>query len=259
MKATPKPASRTSVFLCALLLLAGSSCTSTRNVHWIDETTGKLISANRDSTFLDGNFTPRTPQGMASNFKLGILEFDDLGMLRERKQLLDIQDFLLRRPMKSKPLLLVTYVHGWMHDASPRDSDLLQLKDQLNTAAKTWWKHGEIVGVYVGWRGKTASMDGVGSKSLEKAMTLLRLSSFYGRKKTAARIGGVGGTEALLTLLESAKIVCPQRAKRHILSEDLMVLSKRCWLATASEAASWSTLVCKQWSATRCFQNSPAT
>lgn len=123
-----------------------------------------------------------------NEYLLGFYEYDEQGMLyfpeaRERlvKQYRDIAD--------SNAVLLITFFHGWHHNAKgdPEDTDIVQFRRVLSTAAAVH-SDKKVLGVYVGWRGR--SLPGY-----------LDYLTFWGRKHTAHEVGQLGGvTEALLEL-----------------------------------------------------------
>ncbi len=138
--------------------------------------------------------------------RLGIVEFDDQGMLRNSRQLLDIKAALDSRP-RERPLLLVFFAHGWFNDATPRNQNLSDFRRLLDELRKSNQKTGgatyphEIMGIYLAWRG--ASLPKTGLAGLD---TALGLASFGSRKHAAERVGRLSCTEAVLTLAATARL-----------------------------------------------------
>lgn len=125
----------------------------------------------------------------SGEYLLSFYEYDEQGMLHDpnaRKKIVE----KYRNIASHNEVLLITFFHGWHHNAKGKDdenSDIVEFRKVLEKAAKT---HPEkkVLGVYVGWRGR--SLAGV-----------LDYLTFWGRKHTAHEIGQLGGiTEALLEL-----------------------------------------------------------
>jgi hypothetical protein len=128
-------------------------------------------------------------------YLLGFVELDDQGWLWDRRQLYAVLDELTAAGARDD-LLMVVFVHGWKHDASPCDTNvaclrevLLRLADIEEIAADREGRAPrKVAGIYVGWRG--LSIRGRFVSNL----------SFYDRKATADRVGARGVTEILLRL-----------------------------------------------------------
>lgn len=127
---------------------------------------------------------------------LGFVEFDDQGALHcpdaKRAVMARVQALA-----DEGPLLIVVFAHGWKHNARADDgnvtsfTDLLRriaLEDERACAASAMCSRRQVVGVYLGWRGLTTS--------IEPFNTL----SFWTRKSRAHRIGTDGATEVLVDL-----------------------------------------------------------
>jgi hypothetical protein len=126
-------------------------------------------------------------------YDLAYVEFDEQGDFWDRDQLGRAVDVIQHT---SKPLLVV-YVHGWQNNASPNTNDVPQFHDLLAKLAGTPGvnKAGyQVVGVYIGWRGKQAYDP------------LLKILSFRSRKIAAARLGSSNTiTEAIFRLVYEAR------------------------------------------------------
>jgi len=136
------------------------------------------------------NVTPETGQG----YELHFVEFDDQGWLpkletessaagnKQQNQidhLMERLDDLLEK--KKNYLNVIVYVHGWKHDARGDDDDVDRFRKVL-ASARTLERGGkdhprQIVGIYVGWRGKSWNLPGA----------LVNLS-FWSRKEAALRV-----------------------------------------------------------------------
>jgi len=135
---------------------------------------------------------------------LSVVEFDDQGWFADRKQmeaLFALLDRIERNDRKHALILL--YVHGWKHNASQCDDNVIcfsRLVERMDILER---HVGEIlpeyrsakeigrtvVGVYVGWRGLSVDAG------------FLTNTTFWTRKATAERVGR-GGVKELLTRLE---------------------------------------------------------
>jgi hypothetical protein len=99
-------------------------------------------------------------------------------------------------------LLVVVFVHGWKHSASPGDGNITTFRQVLSGLSQAE-KHiagavgqpaRQVVGIYLGWRG--------GSMTVPYLNNL----TFWDRKNTAQKVGHGGVTE-VLSRLEDIKAV----------------------------------------------------
>jgi hypothetical protein len=133
------------------------------------------------------------------SYTLGFVEFDDQGWLWNQKQI-DTVTAQFSDELKSQGLLIVTFVHGWKHNADSQDGNVQMMRTVLNDIAKMERLLSQkenrparrITGVYIGWRG------------LSENIQPLEDFSFWGRKSTAETVGH-GAVVQLLATLESLK------------------------------------------------------
>ena len=162
------------------------------------------------------NPPPKAIVEVAPNYTVGYVEFDDQGWLygtnRFRTEMQ--MDAVLSRfseESKTNGLLIVTFVHGWKHNASGGDSNVLMFHKVLNElgAMEKWLGTKQhrparrIVGVYVGWRGLSASVE-----PFEEL-------SFWDRKNTAEQVGH-GAVIELLSNLEGLRTQGNRQYKSEI-------------------------------------------
>jgi hypothetical protein len=181
------PACRGSLLLIAIsALLFG--CESSKPFR-----TNNQIGVNPNSTNSNFVIEERT------NYTLGFVEFDDQGWLLRPNQIETVTS-KFSEEMKTQGLLIVTFVHGWKHNAGSQDGNVVMMRKILshistmeqfiskreNRSAK------RVVGVYIGWRGLSAKVE-----PFEEL-------SFWGRKSTAETVGH-GAVVELLTTLENLK------------------------------------------------------
>jgi hypothetical protein len=150
------------------------------------------------------------------------IEFDDMGELRDRDKItgkslqldaalatINAAQKTLPSGVKSQPIVLV-FVHGWKHNASPgppEDANVQGVKDFLNMLHRTYKDQyvdsndaacvfgpgcttrllHPVVGVYIAWRGN----------SISEAFPVAQTFSYFGREKTAYRVGNTSLTYAL--------------------------------------------------------------
>ncbi len=143
---------------------------------------------------------------MATNYTLGFVEFDDQGWLYAsnrtggRWQIDAVMDEI-RSEIKTNPLLIVVFVHGWKHNARYDDENVKTFHKVLQQLGKlerqrsvdksnTIVRH--VFGVYVGWRGLSAKWEP------------FKEISFFSRKSAAETVGH-GAVVELLSDLEAVR------------------------------------------------------
>lgn len=130
-----------------------------------------------------------------NEYRLGFIEYDDQGQLRNRKQ----QDSVIDRYSaisKKQDVIVITFVHGWHQNAKSENENVLQFRQFLASLSEKEAQYSKkhqrarrpVLGVFIGWRGD--SSDNKYIKNL----------TFWERKNTANEIGQQGITEALLKL-----------------------------------------------------------
>jgi hypothetical protein len=137
------------------------------------------------------------------DYKLGFVEFDDQGYFWDMRQR-DAVEQMIRDEAgigsaphaTAKGIILVAFAHGWKDNAA-YDGDGVnacrQILEQLSQAEQAQTDHSprKVVGVYIGWRGLSATWEPF--KEL----------SFWERKDTAHKVGGYGAMTGLLVDLEN--------------------------------------------------------
>jgi hypothetical protein len=126
-----------------------------------------------------------------SPYRLRAIEFDEQGVIWDRAQRTSALAAI--RESRRRPLV-VAFIHGWHHNASPKDKDLQSFDRLLAKLAQNKAAVGaDIVGVYIGWRGLTAPRE-------SDVTGMLRYASFYSRKRATDRMAGMGLTQVLYEL-----------------------------------------------------------
>ena len=158
-------------------------------------------------------------QPAAANFKLGIIEFDDMGESWEKcTSLTDPNNCqlsrvlqLIRDEKKSGDVVVITFTHGWKNNASPENEakqNLAEFKSlmdglargesamiarmQQNNPAATAPPHPRTyIGVYLAWRGQSVPND--------------IFLTFWNRRDAAQRVGSSDYAEAIYRLMAVTK------------------------------------------------------
>jgi hypothetical protein len=155
-----------------------------------------------------------------SHFKLGIIEFDDMGESWEKcTSLFDPNSCQLTRTLaliqsekqRAGDVVVVVFIHGWKNDASPDNEEKKNLHDfkifmeGLATreqslairkiAAGTPASQPAYVGVYMAWRGQSFKND--------------IFLTFWNRRDTAQRVGSSDFAEALYRVMGATKEKSP--------------------------------------------------
>ncbi|HIJ25919.1 MAG: DUF1566 domain-containing protein [Gammaproteobacteria bacterium] len=110
-------------------------------------------------------------------YDIAFIEFDDQGQYQNPSQ----RDLVLEQLAEisdSSDTIVVTYVHGWTHNAKQGDCDVaefLGLLQQLGDIEQFKENGRKVLGIYIGWRGSAIDSD------------LLEWTTFLDRKNAALR------------------------------------------------------------------------
>ena len=108
-----------------------------------------------------------------NGYKIAFIEFGEQGSYQDPTQLKNALD-LIR--VTEKPLV-ITYVHGWQNDVQSGDVEKFEsLLTRLNRAPAIRAVGFQVVGIYLGWRGRLTTVP------------VLKEVSFWNRKATAERL-----------------------------------------------------------------------
>jgi len=134
--------------------------------------------------------------GQPDEYYLSFIEFDDQGQLWNRNQLHAV--FNSYQPIAgTNDVLLIAFIHGWHHNAAPKDENIKEFRKLLNKISQIETSNGtgrKVLGVYIGWRGESITLP------------VLNVATFWDRKNTAQKVGQQGVTEVLLKLDEIVNV-----------------------------------------------------
>lgn len=145
---------------------------------------------------------------------LGIVEINDAGEFHDVFSATEILSRIGRRARESNALI-VTYVHGWNHNAKDNNGNFVAFEELLKDLAIKESARGEnarrVVGLYVGWRGSS-----IGAP-------LLWLSTFWSRKAVAEDIGH--SVVALFATLNEIWVEAGKRCRSGGVASDTRMLT----------------------------------
>ena len=171
--------------------------------------------------------TPATSKTARDIYRLAFIEFDEQGDFWDREQ--------LRKTVQAirdtgRPILLVSYIHGWQNNSREVDADdVAQFRGLLArlTADQTVQLSGlQVFGVYVSWRGRVVHKV---NPVVDAVTWLFKEGSFYSRKNAATRISSSTPiTEAIFTLIKTARRDTPGNSRCVVIGHSFgaLVLEK---------------------------------
>lgn len=125
------------------------------------------------------------------HYTLGFIEFSERGNEFDRQRTEEIIHRLHAGSESDEGIAIVTFVHGWLHNASSNDSNVQSFRTVLDAIGQAGvMGDRKLYGVYVGWRGKT--LHGLKSQYL----------TYWGRKAVAEHIGYNGVSPLIQRLYE---------------------------------------------------------
>ena len=133
-------------------------------------------------------------------YTLAFIEFDDMGEMWDSGQLTRALDVIEQANQSPDGAVVITFIHGWQNNASEKNEEsgnVGEFKQYLATIAgiadRGVMGNRKLVGIYLGWRGKSGSIPG------------LNMATFYDRAGAARRIAGTTSTEVIYRIMNSAK------------------------------------------------------
>lgn len=128
--------------------------------------------------------------------QLAYVEFDDQGDYFDQRQSFAAMH-LIRNALSetASPVELFVFIHGWQHNASPQDEHVKQFRKFLsarNSNCKSGCIKKKVIGIYVGWPGKTLNFP-------------LNGLTFWSRKAAAHRVAS-GSIQEFFATLQQVKM-----------------------------------------------------
>jgi hypothetical protein len=122
-------------------------------------------------------------------YKLAFIEFGDQGSEIDPSQRAAALDVIRRAP---RPFLLI-YIHGWQNNANSGDVCRFEhFIDALSRYPEAVGRKVNVIGVYIGWRGKDVTMP------------VAKFLTFWNRKSTGGQIAAANGCLAAISELALA-------------------------------------------------------
>lgn len=122
-------------------------------------------------------------------YDLGFVEFTERGNDFSPSQTSELLHKISEKS-KTEDLAVIVFVHGWKHNASTEDENVISFRNALDFLARSGATGDKkILGIYIGWRGMT--FQGLQLENL----------TFWDRKAVAEEVGR-GGVTNFLTDLE---------------------------------------------------------
>jgi len=164
--------------LVLLILISACVVNQPYRSHFVDQPC-YLVQPDCDQSFIEQHLA----------FDLTFLEFTERGNLYNRNHASDVMNFIDTYAKSDNGAAVFVFVHGWKHTANASDSNVTQFKDFLAKAAENEIVgRRKVIGVYVGWRGKSTNIP------------LVKETTYWARKSVAEEIGSGGATEVLSEL-----------------------------------------------------------
>jgi hypothetical protein len=176
------------------------------NKRWIDRLLFSLVfiafSGCASNRAYHLNETPVVVPLGKQDYRMAFIEFDEQGDFWDRAQMATVVGEI--EEIGKRGVLLITYVHGWQNNAF-NSYDVRQFHELLRDLALSkavQERKLQVYGVYLGWRGSLyRRFEG----PIDHVTDVPRALSFYNRKAAATRIASSAVTEAVFTLIKSAR------------------------------------------------------
>jgi hypothetical protein len=181
------PTSSIQCLLMLTFLLLLNACAPNTPYHTLDGSLKNCVAHPEQDTCLQSYYQEY------DGFDLAFAEFSERGNAFNDKYQKKVLEQVKKQATEENGIVLITFIHGWKHNASNDDDNLKQFKESLGTISKLLRKQSlldkrRLVGVYIGWRG--ANVD----------FPVLKEMTFWDRKQVAEEVGKGGVTEFLLEL-----------------------------------------------------------
>lgn len=130
-------------------------------------------------------------------YKMFVIEFDDQGDLFDPRQVDDCVREIRSAKELGRPVFGLLFIHGWHHNASPKDRNLLDFEGEVRALAIRQSAVAEkpvVVGVYLAWRGESFKVP------------WLNGLTFWSRRSAAKRVGGLKASEVIYRVAAVVKL-----------------------------------------------------
>lgn len=163
------------------------------------------------SYFISPNVYYNAKLNRGAGYSICTIEFDDQGELWDPEQLEGTIAYIKKACQDSQggdkesgsvgEVIVISFIHGWMHNATPEDQNLLSFthliqkraEAEARFAAQNDRRPRPIIGVYFAWRG------------LLWKLPVVKYFTFWSRKMAALRVGHLSCTEALFRIIRTVK------------------------------------------------------
>ncbi len=167
----------------AMLLLLAGGCAN--NSAWQTISPG---SAPCDDTLdCSGRYYRQYP-----NYDLAFAEFTERGHAFDTGKVNDVLQRIQHQAERDDGVITIVFIHGWLNNADETNHNLKQFREVLDAvagySAERFNRNRRVVGLYVGWRGKSMTLP------------VLKYLSFWNRKSVAQNLGSGAITQLLLKL-----------------------------------------------------------
>jgi hypothetical protein len=137
--------------------------------------------------------------------ELIIVEFDDQGSCYDRRQMHALSRRL--EELRGRDAVFVAFVHGWKHNASGNDDNLMHfcgVLSEIGALEGTGPDSRPVIGIFIGWRG--LSLYGLETENL----------TFWDRKQAGTRVA-TGSVRELLGRLRQFRLQRESEGGRSVL------------------------------------------
>ena len=162
------------ISLGVLLILAGCA----RNAPW---RTDGLMSCQKESVKCGTALIEEYEK-----YDMAFVEFSERGNVFKREDLQAVLNHV--KKLRQDGVTVIVFVHGWKHNANPKDSNVKDFHDLIERTAEINTFQQRVMGIYVGWRGLSIDMGPLNNLS------------YWDRKAVAEQVGKGGVTELVLRL-----------------------------------------------------------
>jgi pimeloyl-ACP methyl ester carboxylesterase len=198
---------RRHVLIGAILLIGLGYCFLPQAIDRLGPQADETRQNACTPTGIDPRSTPRPNPGAVK-----IISLTDQGLFVDRFQLTDGLYELnwdwahgprVKPNADNLPRLTLLYVHGWKHDASPVDSDLVHFTELIQTLQKKFERQKQVLGIYVSWN----ALSGFG---------FLDNLTFWSKKFIADRIAQSAVVTKIIAAVGALRKIDDQRIDQFI-------------------------------------------